>query len=1367
MYVPPRLKNSQRETSAPAPKWASFSRTDREQSVVVPVERIVQKEVKELKIESKEVKIYVPKEKPTEDFSRPNDFWYDIYDGKSDPSEQSHLVWNHSITKESMVKLLQEQGTIKFNPIGYYRNTIESQESAMKQVIDKLTIRIIHSFITYLKDFTIHSIQQTHIDHMIHLAEEIISNVSSLSESEKITMVESYQTKLQDFLKTKSPELANSLGFKYKQQIGFLEDAIEGLEDEKKMEGMVKQVVTDKLKKLIIECVLSDKQVLMKEFISLDKVIKKEFKTLSSLSCDSKYTTRLVAYNIIHSFLDKESEKNKKIKTAVVDSYFDKIEKVENIIRARLYPYLDIATDEKITTFEKELDLFEYSSMKDKIIGEKQDSELERHKKHDASVLEQIEKHTYEQPVVFELAHLVHSIEISANVLPYMIRMLEFFTKNINSPVQRDVMNSYLETYTYIVDYIQSHQQEFNKLPADKKKMYSDMVERSKKLLEKEKVDLYEYQLTYLYECLSPLSHFDEKRPKLDPWQKHVFELMDHRKNVIVIAPTSSGKTALSTYCSLIVNKALFVVPSSELARQVCGMIRNLVIDNKLKKHISLLTEKDTYHDQPDQFDIMIGTPASLEMYFVENNIEPDMFQYIVFDEIHQLNQEVVGAELERWIKLLTYQSKSKFLALSACVGNADVLHKWWKQFVDDIELVVCNRRFLQQQKFLWSDEKGALDKIHPLTVCSLTFLQEDGFIHNGVVRSDVAFTPDDLYHLYAQLKNHPAFDPSLHPNQFFPSIRLSLENCKEWEWKIKTMLQSLSRSDPAFVQSMLDKYGYGLEETIRESTVEDLYRLLKDLQQRSLLPAILFRLNPGVCQEKFTQLVHYLKEEESRVYPYYYDDLNFLKEFYDSLAEEDKELENITIPDNIGSPHLYIEDRKKKLRSAKLAEYQKKGVDHFKSRILYNKNRIQENGDDEILEKQIKYYEKQIFKIRRQVEVVSINVYKPHPDFTFLEEHVSTEHIIDYRRQLMDYLREEKKSQIAIEKMNHTYVEDSSKEKDEMRKETYVSYDHPFMIGMERGVILYLNRLPTPFQRVAQSLIASTMKLAPVTFSDQSLAFGINYPIRSVILTGGYIHPIIAHQMIGRAGRRGIDPKGYTIYYGVDWRTIMKEKYLEVEGCGTMDGTIWSMPYLWTNLEDKFELVSQFHLKDFTSGTEELGKRYENFMEEIQKINYVCKEQYHTELVEDGVYEYLFRDIYRNKHLGFQSVFLPYLLEEMSRWKFVCNQLDAYIKWDIIQLMTCFLNGDLRNNLFSETFRKKIQNWYEQIGDIIDTYCMDRKFVPCHLEDKLTENTIPYWFAICNVLSSLHSLCKERRIKTLVSVLFLEIKNRLKKHTF
>ena len=313
MYAPPHLKNlfhssqSRKEETAPPPKWASFSRADREKGDRAERERETEqtkepvqvKDIKEVKITpDSSVKLFVQKETPTEDFSRPTDFWYDLYDGKSEISEQSHLVWNHNISKESMVKLLQEQGTIKFNPIGYYRNTIDSQESAMKVVVDKLTLRIIHSFITYLNHYTVHSITQIQIDHMIGLAEDIISGSSALSESEKLTMVESYAAKLKEFLSTKSPELAYSLGFKYKQQIGFLEDAVETLEDDKKMGGLIKQVVTDKLKKLIIECVLSDRQVLMKEFVGLDKVMKKEFKTLSSLSCDSKYAFKLIAYNL-------------------------------------------------------------------------------------------------------------------------------------------------------------------------------------------------------------------------------------------------------------------------------------------------------------------------------------------------------------------------------------------------------------------------------------------------------------------------------------------------------------------------------------------------------------------------------------------------------------------------------------------------------------------------------------------------------------------------------------------------------------------------------------------------------------------------------------------------------------------------------------------------------------------------------------------------------------------------------------------------------------------------------------------------------------------------------------------------------------
>ena len=292
-------------------------------------------------------------------------------------------------------------------------------------------------------------------------------------------------------------------------------------------------------------------------------------------------------------------------------------------------------------------------------------------------------------------------------------------------------------------------------------------------------------------------------------------------------------------------------------------------------------------------------------------------------------------------------------------------------------------------------------------------------------------------------------------------------------------------------------------------------------------------------------------------------------------------------------------------------------------------------------------------------------------------------------------------------------------------------------------------------------------MKLAPVTFSDQSLAFGINYPIRSVILTGGYINPIVAHQMIGRAGRRGVDPKGYTIYYGVDWKTITKEKYLEVTGTDMIDGSIWSLPYLWTNIQDRFELVSKFHLQDYTKNELLLENKYNGFIDDIKQIYDMFNEQFNIELLEDGSYSCMLHDVYKNKMIGIQAIFIPYLLEEMSRWKFICNHLESYHKWDIVQTLTAFLNADFTNEMFSETFRTKTNNWYTEIGPILNKYTKNNNYIACHLEDKFTEHTIPFWFAINGLLSTLYSLCKDYRIKTLISIMFMEIKNRLKKYTF
>lgn len=1352
---------------------------------------------------------------------QPNEFWNDIYDFSND---KEALYWNHSLSKETMIKLLQEQGTIKFNPIQYYRNTIDSQESMVKKMIERIHMRIVQQFIKILEPLNIHNIEKATIDEMIKAASKTIGE-SPIAESTKLTLIDTYKKDLNEYLTSKKPELAHRYCFKYKQQLKFLESMGEQLEDTKIMTKYYKALVNSKTEELIVEAVLKNKQFQFKELAHVDKVVKKDFKFLASLPFDSKYFIRQFQYALIKNYLETEqtalqkqvndSKDEKKKKSASknlsklskkVEEYEELMERLDTIMNAKLYPILDAQNSEKITNMEKDLELFEYANAKDKIISEQNISNIELQKKADLAILTSIDNIDFDNPSITEISNSIGNIHISSNKVFATVKMFIKFGKNLvdaGTNVTPDMLKAYIETYTYIINYLEDRDvaKEFNKLDDELQEQYEQVLEKVQKYFKKTGLDLYEYQMTHLYEYLSPLSHFDEKRPKLDQWQKDVFEMMDNRKNVIVIAPTSSGKTALSTYCSLISNHVLFVVPSPELARQVCGMIRNLVHNNNLKKYISLITEKDTYHDSVDSFDILVGTPGALESYFVQNNIQPNIFDYIVFDEIHQLNQDIVGSEFERWIKWLTYKTKTKFLALSACVGNAEQLHKWWGQFVEDIELVVCNRRFLQQQKFLWSSEENALTKIHPLTVCSIDFLQGNGFIDGDVVKSDMSFTPDELYNLYSKIRCHSIFPNELHPAKYFKTVRITLDMCKEWEWSLKKLVQEMSNKDKEFVEGVLTNYRQGLSKKMEESDVVDLYKLLKELQKQNMLPAILFRLEPGTCQQKFTELVHYLKDEESRVYPTYYDDLKFSNDSYQEYVQKEKELDTLNVSDEtIKSSGMtiqsYIEKRKADLKNSQLALYQKKYVELMNSHISYCSERIsilKDNTEfEEIIKnktidnckRQIRHYQTEINRVQSLSELHPVNIYRPHPEFTFLEEYVDSNHIIDYRKQLMNYMREEKEAQhkFSTDKKvsgkgngddgndNKDTNEKDKDVKDTIRKEAYVSYDHPFMIGMERGVILYLNRLPTPFQRVAQSLIASTMRLAPITFSDKSLAFGVNYPIRTVILTGGYINPIVAHQMIGRAGRRGIDPKGYTVYYGVDWETIIKEKYLEVNGSTSIDGTIWPMPYLWTNLEDKFDLVSKYHLTDYVDGTNKLEEKYQTFISDIQRMFNMFSDQYNNELLEEGAFEQMVLDVYKNKHLGIQAMMLPILLEELSRWKYSARNIQGYEKWSIIQILTAFVNCDFQNTEFSEMTRSKFSVWTNDIGDIIEKYKKDVKYTPIRLEEKITETEVEYWFNISSLLSTLYSLskdCRGNHMRKLISTLFYDIKTRLKKVAF
>jgi hypothetical protein len=83
------------------------------------------------------------------------------------------------------------------------------------------------------------------------------------------------------------------------------------------------------------------------------------------------------------------------------------------------------------------------------------------------------------------------------------------------------------------------------------------------------------------------------------------------------------------------------------------------------------------------------------------------------------------------------------------------------------------------------------------------------------------------------------------------------------------------------------------------------------------------------------------------------------------------------------------------------------------------------------------------------------------------------------------------------------------------------------FNNALEYGIGIYTYNIPLK-QRHRMFDYFKTGKIK-VMFADTSISVGINLPIRTCILTGN-ITPTLYNQMGGRAGRRGLDTKGYVI---------------------------------------------------------------------------------------------------------------------------------------------------------------------------------------------------------------------------------------------
>jgi ATP-dependent RNA helicase DDX60 len=123
--------------------------------------------------------------------------------------------------------------------------------------------------------------------------------------------------------------------------------------------------------------------------------------------------------------------------------------------------------------------------------------------------------------------------------------------------------------------------------------------------------------------------------------------------------------------------------------------------------------------------------------------------------------------------------------------------------------------------------------------------------------------------------------------------------------------------------------------------------------------------------------------------------------------------------------------------------------------------------------------------------------------------------------------------------RLSHNEVEDIIA--DMKKSGETVDINHALIRGLRRGIAIYTNEVGFACYRRQVQMLAQKGRLA-VVFSDEALAYGVNMPFRSCIFCGDMgsdLSPLIAQQMQGRAGRRGLDVQGSVIYLGMDWPYI------------------------------------------------------------------------------------------------------------------------------------------------------------------------------------------------------------------------------------
>ena len=620
----------------------------------------------------------------------------------------------------------------------------------------------------------------------------------------------------------------------------------------------------------------------------------------------------------------------------------------------------------------------------------------------------------------------------------------------------------------------------------DSRGPYKDSLKYARKLMSS-KQDLISFQMTEMADRLPPLSRYNRKF-QLEPWQCTILDCIDNRKSAVVCAPTSSGKTLLSTYtCKNAKGTVLFVLPSEVLVWQIAATYYEF-----FKGNVTICTDQIAFQEITGEAQVYIGTPRALEKSIskVRGCAGQEMtkgekefmildggysrFDYLVLDEVHTMNGPE-GDALQRIIKA----TNCPVLALSATIGNASQLRDWFSSVrnthieatlidqpfqPEEVVLQEYFARFINLQRYYVTETEGAdgiiktkLVNLHPVAAMTPQRLVEQPELVAGL-----SMTPADMMDLWKRMRSifpGTVLEELDDPDNFFSqyvdeSKRITLKLTKEYENRLKERLGVLSSSHPDLYERLRQaQVPPQLKSRVDVSDI--LYDTVMQLKESELLPAVAFQLNTYGAFNMFKTLLERLESEQVAEFPSYRKDLI-------KVAREKAQMRKVAA------------GKASRENAAEAEEDAKSGF-----------------TDDSLIQE---------------------DTTRPHEKYVLAA---------------------------AGKRLGYNEVEDIIS--DMKKSGEKVDVDHALIRGLRRGIAIYTNEVGFSCYRRQVQMLAQKGRLA-VVFSDSALAYGVNMPFRTCVFCGDMgdaLTPLIANQMQGRAGRRGMDVQGNVIYLGMEWPYI------------------------------------------------------------------------------------------------------------------------------------------------------------------------------------------------------------------------------------